>query len=145
MALRGKVVDLVGLDELDNANQIRRIGHVTVVQLQPGIGLVGILVKMVDAIRIEERSAALDAMHFVTLGQQEFSEVGAVLTGYPSNQRAFPHGSPLAPTGHGTVLKPCRSLCGGRSFGNRIAANERKPVVQDELPWTQQLAISLAS
>jgi len=34
---------------------------------------------VVDAVGVEERSAALDAVDFVALVQQKFGEVGAVL------------------------------------------------------------------
>jgi hypothetical protein len=42
---------------------------------------VRVLVQVVDAVGVEERGAALDAVDFVALAQQEFGKVGAVLAG----------------------------------------------------------------
>jgi hypothetical protein len=86
MALRGEVVDLVGLRLLDDAQQGERIGHVAVVQDEAAIGIVRILVEMIDALRIDERGAALDAVHDVALAEQELGEVGAVLAGDAGDQ-----------------------------------------------------------
>ncbi len=81
MALRGEVVDLVGLYLLDHADQVGRVGEVAVVKVQPHIALVGILVQVIDAIGVEKRGTALDAVDLVALVQQELGEVGAVLAG----------------------------------------------------------------
>ncbi len=62
MALGGKIVDLVGLGLLDDADQIGGIGQVAVMQNEPLILLVRILVEMVDAAGVEGRRAALDAV-----------------------------------------------------------------------------------
>src|SRR5215470_13762690 len=53
VALGAKVVDLVGLDLLDDANQVRRIGQVSVVKYEATLALVRILVEMIDALGIE--------------------------------------------------------------------------------------------
>jgi hypothetical protein len=81
VALRGEVVDLVGLHLLDDAHQAGAVGHVAVVQDELAVRLVRILVEMVDAVGVEERGAALDAVHLVALVEQELGEVGAVLAG----------------------------------------------------------------
>ncbi len=49
VALRGEVVDLVGLDLLDDALQARGVGHVAVVQDEAAVVLVRVLVEVVDA------------------------------------------------------------------------------------------------
>ena len=89
VALRGEVVDLVGLHLLDDADQARRIGEVAVVQDEAAVLLVRILVQVVDAIGVEQRGAALDAVDFVALVQQEFGEVGAVLAGDAGDEGFF--------------------------------------------------------
>ena len=81
VALRREVVDLVGLDLLDDAHQAARVGHVAVVQDEAAIGLVRILVEVVDPVGVEQRGAALDAVHLVAFAEQELGEVGAVLAG----------------------------------------------------------------
>ena len=86
VALRRQVVDLVGLHLLDDADEIGRIGQIAIMQLEPHVLLVRILVQMIDAIGIEGRGAALDAMHRVALRQQQFGKVGAILAGDARDQ-----------------------------------------------------------
>ncbi|ASJ25645.1 hypothetical protein LHGZ1_2814 [Laribacter hongkongensis] len=40
---------------------------------------VPILVKMIDAIRVEKRGTALDTMNYITLVKQELRKVGTIL------------------------------------------------------------------
>jgi hypothetical protein len=44
-------------------------------------GFVRVAVQVVDAVGVEERRAALDAVHLVALVEQELGEIGAVLAG----------------------------------------------------------------
>ena len=53
--------------------------------------LVRILVEVVDAVGVEERRAALDAVHLVALVEQELGEVGAVLAGDAGDQCDLGH------------------------------------------------------
>jgi hypothetical protein len=71
VALRGEVVDLIGLNLLNDANQIGAVGQVAVVQNETLILLVRVLVEVIDAVCIEERGAALDAVHLIALGEQQ--------------------------------------------------------------------------
>jgi hypothetical protein len=72
VALGRQVVDLVGLNFLDDPNEIGRISQVSIVQFQPHIALVGVLVQVVDAIGIERGRAALHAVDAVAFFQQQF-------------------------------------------------------------------------
>ncbi len=72
VAHRGEVVDLVGLHFLNDADQVGGVGQVAVVQLEALVVDVRVLVEVVDAVGVERRGAALDAVHFVAFGQQEF-------------------------------------------------------------------------
>jgi hypothetical protein len=81
VALRGEVVDLVRPHLLDDADQVGGVGEVAVVQLERHLGLVRVAVQVVDAVGVEERRAALDAVHLVALVEQELGEIGAVLAG----------------------------------------------------------------
>jgi hypothetical protein len=45
---------------------------------------------VVDTLGIEERRAALDAVHFISLFEKKLRQIGAVLTGNSSNQ-SLPH------------------------------------------------------
>ena len=100
VALRGQVVDLVGLHLLHDADQVAAVGQVAVVQDEAPVGFVRVLVQVVDAARVEARRAALDAVHLVALGEQEFGQIGAVLAGHAGNEGTlvgFHAGHPLAP------------------------------------------------
>jgi hypothetical protein len=46
---------------------------------------------MVDAMRVEQAGAAFDAVHHVALFEQQFGEIGAVLTGDAGDQRGLSH------------------------------------------------------
>ena len=70
MALRGEIVDLVGLDLLDEANEVGRVGQVAIMHEEAGIRLMRIDVEMVDALGVERRRAALDAVDHVALASR---------------------------------------------------------------------------
>jgi hypothetical protein len=53
MVLRGEVVDLARLHLLDDSQQIRRVAHVTVIQLEVPIVDIGVLIQVIDPLRIE--------------------------------------------------------------------------------------------
>ena len=91
VALRREVVDLVGANLLDDADQVGRIGQVTIVKVKAGTPGVRILIEMIDTGGVEGRGAPLDAMNSVTLGEQQLGQIGAVLTGHPGDQCHFGH------------------------------------------------------
>src|SRR3989344_9104898 len=91
MALRGEVVDLRRLYLLHDADQAARVGHVTVMQHEPALLFVRVLIQMIDAIPVEQRGPALDAVHLVTFFQQKFGEVSPVLPGDASDKRSYCH------------------------------------------------------
>jgi hypothetical protein len=81
MALGGEIVNLGGLNLLHDADQAARIGHVAVMQDEFAVLDVRVLIEVIDAIGVEQRRAALDAVNLVALLQQEFGEIGPVLSG----------------------------------------------------------------
>ena len=91
MALGTEVVDLVRLHLLQDTGEVRTVRQVAVVQNEVLVLHMRVFVDVVHALRVEGRGAALDAMHFVALGQQELSEVRAVLAGDAGNQTSFRH------------------------------------------------------
>ena len=91
VALRGQVIDLIRLHFLDDADEIGRIRQISVMQAQPDIALMRILVEMIDAVRIERGRAALDAVNLVALAEQQLSQVGAVLAGDPRDECPLRH------------------------------------------------------
>ncbi len=86
MGLRAEIVDLVRLDLLHDVDERRRVGEIAVVEDELWMGIVRILVDVVDAIGIEERGAALDAVDLVAFGEEKLGEVRSVLAGNSCNQ-----------------------------------------------------------
>jgi hypothetical protein len=89
MALRREVVDLIGLDLLDQPNEVGGVGHFAVVQEEAHAGLVRVPIEMVDPRRVEKRAAPAYAVNDVTLLQEQLCKVGAVLAGDAGDQRLF--------------------------------------------------------
>jgi hypothetical protein len=87
VALRREVVDLLRPDFLHDANEVRRVCEIAVVQDHAPVGLVRIAVQMIDAIGVERRRAPLHAVDLVALLEQEFGEVSAVLPRDAGDQR----------------------------------------------------------
>jgi len=81
MALHREVVDFVRLHLLDDECEAHRVGHVAVMQKELCVFLVAILIQMVDAVGVEVRCAALDAVDHVAFVQQQLGELGAGLAG----------------------------------------------------------------
>ena len=94
MAHGRQVIDFIRLYFLDQAGEVGAVRHVPVVEAEPHIFFVRVLVKVVYPFRIERRSTALHPMHFIAFCQQEFTEVSAILSGYPCDQGnlCFIHG-----------------------------------------------------
>jgi hypothetical protein len=53
VAHRRQVVDLVGLHLLDDADQVRAVGQIAVVQHQVAVLNVRVLIEVVDTVRVE--------------------------------------------------------------------------------------------
>ena len=112
MALGSEIVDFVGLDFLHNVSEDTGVGQITVMQDRWRQGRMRVLVKMIDAIRIEKRRPAFDAMHFIAFSKN-FGQVCAILSGHASDKSSFQsqylpieiYREPLKGTPCGTELK----------------------------------------
>ena len=96
MRLGREIVDFIRLDLLDDADEVGRIGQVAVVEDQITIFNMRILIKMVDAVGIKERRAALEAVDDIAFFQQEFGKVSAVLSGDTGDECCFHNNSRLS-------------------------------------------------
>lgn len=91
VGLGGEVVNLVGVDCIEPAAERGGVSEVSVMELHLGfMGIVGIDVDMVDALGIEVGGSSDEAVDFVASGEEEFGQVGAVLTSYAGDQGYFP-------------------------------------------------------
>ena len=70
MAHRSEVVDLVGFYFLDDADEVGGIREVPVVEFEPKVFFVRVLVQVIDAVGVQQRRASLDPMHLVTFIQK---------------------------------------------------------------------------
>ena len=91
MALSPKVVDLIGLHLLNDADQIGAVGEVAVMKNQARISVMGVLIEVIDTTGVEAAGPALDPVHLVALLQQKLGQIAAILACDPSDQRLF-HG-----------------------------------------------------
>jgi len=89
VGLSAEVVDFGGLALGKDLAEAGAVGEVTVVQSQARVRGVGILVDVVDAFGVEGGGAADDAVDFITFGEEEFGEVGAILAGDAGDEGAF--------------------------------------------------------
>ena len=71
MRLRAKIVDLVGLNLGHDAGQVGTVRQIPIVQLQPLLIAVRVLVDVVAPLGIEGRSPAFDAVNLVPFLQQK--------------------------------------------------------------------------
>ena len=88
MRLRAQVVNLIGLDLIDQAAEACGIGQIAIVKAQGRLRLVRIGIDVIEAVRVKCRSAADDSVNFVALGEQKLGEIGAVLTGDAGDERS---------------------------------------------------------
>ena len=93
MRLRAEVVDFVGLDLLDDPDQVGRVGEVAVMQNELAVVDMRVLVEMVDPVGVEQGRAAFDAVDGVAFLEQEFGEIGTILAGDAGDQCGFAHGA----------------------------------------------------
>jgi len=79
MALCAEMVDLVGLEVVDELYEIHAISEVAVMEKKPGAVDVGVGVDVVDAGGVESARAADDPMDLVAFVKKKVGEVAAVL------------------------------------------------------------------
>ena len=91
MALRPEVVDFVGLQLIQELGQINRVREVAVMEEEPHSIDVRILIKVIDAGRVEGAGPADNPVDFVALGHQQVGQIRPVLTG-DSCDECFFHG-----------------------------------------------------
>jgi hypothetical protein len=75
MALCGEVVDLVGLELVEELHEGHGVGEVSVVEVESGIVSGPETREVVDARPVDAAGAADDTVYLVTLFEEEFGEV----------------------------------------------------------------------
>jgi hypothetical protein len=70
MALSPQVIHLIRLQVIDQIGDLFTVGEIAIMEEETCIGIVGIFVDMVDAIRIKGARATDQAVNFIPFGQQ---------------------------------------------------------------------------
>jgi len=83
------LVDLVGVDLFQYMPKCRPVGKISVVRHKLYAAHMGVMVELVDAVRIKKAGSAYDAVNLVSLLQQETDEIGTVLSGYAGDECPF--------------------------------------------------------
>ena len=86
MTLRGEVIQLIGLDFVDQLTESRAIGQVAVVQLHLGSGIMWIAIQMINPGRVERARATYNPVDQIALLQQELGQIRSVLSGDACDQ-----------------------------------------------------------
>ena len=89
VALCGEIVNFVRLNLLDDANEVRRIGEVAIMQEKANAGLMRVMIQMIDTIGVDQRRPPLHAMHDIVFGKEKLGEERAVLPGDAGDQGHF--------------------------------------------------------
>ena len=86
MALGAEVVDLVRLDDAQDAVQGRRVVQVAVVEDEVPLRHVRVLVEVVEPLGVEGGGAPDDPVDLVALREEQLGEIAAVLTRDPGDE-----------------------------------------------------------
>ena len=135
--LRGEVVDLVGVDLVQQRDQAGAVGEVAVVQEELGLRVVRVLVEVVDPGRVERRGPTDQPVDLVPLAQQQLGQVGPVLPGDSGDECALRSTCPLVrlrgfrvqyPNPSVVRVERCRLRTGplSRTSGPRLPNSRRR-------------------
>ena len=80
MGLSRQVVDLVGPDSADDFDQADGIAQIAIVQMKTII-----VFQMGDALSVVDGRPSDDAVYFISLFQQQFAQIRAILSGNSGN------------------------------------------------------------
>src|SRR5580700_102691 len=95
MALRAKIVDLVGLHVVYEVAQLLPAGQIAIVEKKARLGIVRVIVNVIQPLRIKRAGPTDHPMHLISQREQIFGEIRTVLACDASNQRALCHYEPL--------------------------------------------------
>ena len=86
MGLRTEIVNLIGLDLVDQTTEAGSVCQVAIMKMKSNFSLVRVRVDVIQTIRIESGRPANDAMHLIAFGEQELGQVRAIL---PRDSKAY--------------------------------------------------------
>jgi len=86
MALGAEVVDFIGADIVYHICDLLRIRQIAIVKKETGAWLVRVNINGIDPARVKGGGPAHQPVDFVSLGEQEFGKVRAILAGDPGDE-----------------------------------------------------------
>ena len=89
VTLGAEVIDFIGFNFFDEATDATAVGEVSVMEEKFDTMDMRVLVEVIDAPGIKGAGSSDDAMDFVALFQEEFREIGSVLSGNAGNECLF--------------------------------------------------------
>src|SRR6266850_2514506 len=89
VALGSKIIQLLGLDRLDEALEADFVQEIPIMQKQACTKDGRIVYQRVQAGRALETTRPYQPMHSIALGQQKFGQIGAILSRDPGNECAL--------------------------------------------------------
>jgi hypothetical protein len=85
MTLGTQVIDFIRINCVDSFPERPHVSQFTIVKIKVRISQ-GAHMKVIDPFSVKSGCPSDKSVDFVTLGQQKFSQVTAVLSGYPSDK-----------------------------------------------------------
>jgi hypothetical protein len=85
VALCGEIVDLGRSHLLNQTNQVRAVGEITIVKMKSRITLMRILVQMIDPLSVKGGATTFESVDFIALTEEELREVAPILSRDASN------------------------------------------------------------
>lgn len=73
------MVNLIGLDLLDEVGELAGDGKIAVVEIDASLGVVEVPVEVVDPVRVEGAGPADQPVDLIALGKEKFRKVRSVL------------------------------------------------------------------
>jgi hypothetical protein len=89
VALRAEMIDFVRNDALEQLGKTTGVGQIREMHEEFRVAFVPIRKQMIHTLGVKTTGAALDAVDFVTFGEEQFREVRAVLTGDAGYEGSF--------------------------------------------------------
>jgi hypothetical protein len=87
------MVHFLGLEVIDEIGDLFAVHEVAIVQEEAGSRVVGILIDMIDAVRVEGARTPHEAVDFIAFREEEFGQIGTVLTSDTRDEGALWHNS----------------------------------------------------
>jgi len=84
------VVNLLGLEVIDQMAKLAGIGKVPIMEEKSGPGFMGINIQVIYPAGVKGAGSSQQPVHFITFCQEQLCKITAILAGDSRNQGSFP-------------------------------------------------------